>query len=108
MRYGALRVARLSMCLHSRVAGMAHCCAKVLVGDGTTVVWCANVSQEDFELSADFSDPFNCPACTAKKQSTIIQRYRAQVLETYRVQVLETQKHMRRRGEPCKGSTTSL
>ena len=58
---------------------MAHCCAKVLVGDGTTVVWCANVSQEDFELFADSSDPFNCPACTAKKQSTIIQQLQSAI-----------------------------
>ena len=72
--------------------------------------WCVNVSQEDYKLLADSSDPFICPACTAKKQITIIQQLQSaiQLLNTevqdlkvmvtalqslsYRVQLLETQK----------------
>ena len=41
--------------------------------------WCVNVSQEDYKLLADSSDPFICPACTAKKQSTIIQQLQSAI-----------------------------
>ena len=41
--------------------------------------WCINVSQEDYKLLADSSDPFICPACTAKKQSTIIQQLQSAI-----------------------------
>jgi len=37
------------------------------------------VSQEDYKLLADSSDPFICPACTAKTQSTIIQQLQSAI-----------------------------
>ena len=37
------------------------------------------MSHEDYKLLADSSDPFICPACTAKKQGTIIQQLQSAI-----------------------------